>query len=573
MRIKGSILSAICCIAAIFAIIGGFTWLSVERERTALETVAEQADLISTQYLDLTVTIKEIQLNVIQVQQWLTDISATRGLDGLNDGFDEAQAQATAFTANVAHAREIAEILSLSEVVSILDAASGSFVGYYDTGKQMAQAYVDQGPAGGNAIMASFDEAAAAIQGDVGALVEAVRADTDRTTAALSEVLADTQQKANTLAWLALAGGAVGMVFCTVIGVISIRRIVGPIHALTEAMLRLSKNDLEAPLPDLSRRDEIGEMASALEVFKGNATEMRRLEAEQETTKHQAEEERRGQMMALADKFEASVGSVIGSVSTSVTELQQTAQSMSSIAEQANSKSEAVANASEDASSSVQTVASAAEQLNASINEIARQIAESSELSATAVKDADDTNEVVKGLAEAAQRISTVVNLIQDIAEQTNLLALNATIEAARAGEAGKGFAVVANEVKSLANQTAKATEEISAQVDGMQSATNGTVRSIDQISQVIKRISETSTAIASAVEEQNAATGEISRNVQQAATGTKEVAGNISSVRQGAEETGAAATQVLGAAGRLAEQSDTLRGEVDKFVASLRVA
>jgi len=573
MRIKGSILSAICCIAAIFAIIGAFTWWSVERERMALETVAEQADLISTQYLDLTVTIKEIQLNVIQVQQWLTDISATRGLDGLNDGFDEAQAQAEAFTANVAHAREIAETLSLSEVVAILDTASGNFAGYYDTGKQMAQAYVDQGPAGGNAMMASFDEAAAAIQGDVGALVEAVRADTDRTTDALSEVLADTRQKANTLAVLALAGGAVGIVFCAVIGVISIRRIVGPIHALTEAMQRLSKNDLEAPLPQLIRRDEIGEMASALEVFKGNATEMRRLEAEQETTKRQAEEEKRGQMMALADKFEASVGSVIGSVSTSVTELQQTAQSMSSIAEQANSKSEAVANASEDASSSVQTVASAAEQLNASINEIARQIAESSELSATAVKDADDTNEVVKGLAEAAQRISTVVNLIQDIAEQTNLLALNATIEAARAGEAGKGFAVVANEVKSLANQTAKATEEISAQVDGMQSATNGTVRSIDQISQVIKRISETSTAIASAVEEQNAATGEISRNVQQAATGTKEVAGNISSVRQGAEETGAAATQVLGAAGRLAEQSDTLRGEVDKFVAGLRVA
>ena len=573
MRIKGSILSAICCIAAIFAIIGGFSWWSVERERAALATVAEKTDLISTRYLDLTVTIKEIQINVIQVQQWLTDISATRGLDGLNDGFDEAEAQATAFAANVAHAREIAEAISLREVVEILDAASSDFSGYYATGKQMAQAYVDQGPAGGNAMMSNFDAAAATIQDDVGKLIEAVRADTDRTTGALSEVLADAQQKADTLAILVLAGGAVGIVFCAVVGFISIRRIVGPIHALTDAMLRLSNNDLDSPLPDLSRRDEIGEMASALEVFKDNAVEMRHLEAEQEATKCKSEQEKRDHMMALADKFEASVGSVIGSVSTSVSELQQTAQSMSSIAEQANSKSEAVATASEDASSSVQTVASAAEQLNASINEIARQIAESSQLSASAVKDAAATNEVVKGLAEAAQRISTVVNLIQDIAEQTNLLALNATIEAARAGEAGKGFAVVANEVKSLANQTAKATEEISAQVDGMQSATNGTVESIDQIAQVIKRISETATAIASAVEEQNAATGEISRNVQQAATGTRQVAANISTVREGAEETGAAATQVLGAAGRLAEQSGTLRGEVDKFVAGLRVA
>jgi methyl-accepting chemotaxis protein len=365
---------------------------------------------------------------------------------------------------------------------------------------------------------------------------------------------------------LALVTGAAGLA-AWLLG----RSVSMPVRRMAETMRRLSQGEANVGVPGTGRRDEIGEMAKAVQVFKDNMAETEHLRAEQEEQKKQAEEQQRQAMLAMADSFEAAVGDIVRGVSSQATELQATAQSMSATAEETERQSTAVAAASEEASTNVQTVASAAEELSSSIAEISRQVATSSDITARAVEDTRRTNEQIQGLAEAAQSIGDVVKLISDIASQTNLLALNATIEAARAGDAGKGFAVVASEVKSLASQTAKATEEISTKITEMQTATSHSVTAVQEIGQTIARINEIATTIASAVEEQGAATQEIARNVQQASAGTTEVSMNIAGVTRAANDTGAASTQVLGTAGELALQSEALRGQVENFLANIR--
>ncbi|MCH8096860.1 MAG: methyl-accepting chemotaxis protein [Proteobacteria bacterium] len=267
------------------------------------------------------------------------------------------------------------------------------------------------------------------------------------------------------------------------------------------------------------------------------------------------------------------VKEVVNSVAAAATEMESTSQALSSNAEQTSRQASVVAAASEEASTNVQTVASATEELSSSIKEIGEQVAKSASIAGKAVEETERTNVTVQGLADAAQKIGDVVSLINDIASQTNLLALNATIEAARAGDAGKGFAVVASEVKILANQTAKATEEIAAQIGTMQTVTNEAVGAIGGISTTIQEINEIANSISAAVEEQDAATQEITRNVQQAADGTQEVNTNITGVNEAATQTGAAAQQLLEASGGLAKEGEQLSIEVDKFLTNLGVA
>ncbi|MBL8831605.1 MAG: HAMP domain-containing protein [Rhodospirillales bacterium] len=349
--------------------------------------------------------------------------------------------------------------------------------------------------------------------------------------------------------------------------------IAGPVVRMTEAMKKLAGGDKTVEIPAQGRTDEIGQMAGTVQVFKDNMIEAERLRGEQEEAKRRAEVEKKAAMNGMADDFESSVKGIVQMVLSASTELQSTAQSMTATAEETSRQASAVAAASEQASTNVQTVASAAEELSSSIAEISRQVAESAKISGQAVSDAERTNQQVNALAEAAQRIGDVVKLINGIAGQTNLLALNATIEAARAGEAGKGFAVVASEVKSLANQTAKATDEISAQVTSIQTATSDSVQAIQSITGTIGRINEIAAAIASAVEEQGAATQEIARNVQQAAAGTNEVSSNITGVTKAATDTGAAAGQVLSASGELSRQSEALGEKVDAFISRIRAS
>jgi methyl-accepting chemotaxis protein len=368
---------------------------------------------------------------------------------------------------------------------------------------------------------------------------------------------------------ISLIGLAMGIVIAMFLG----NALSRPVIEMTGAMRKLADGDLETTIPARGRGDEIGEMAVTVQVFKDNALAVKRLEMEQKEAERRAAEEKRKMMNDMADAFETSVGGIVNSVSSASTELESSAQTMTGHASTVTANSATVASAATQASSNVQTVAAATQELTSSISEISRQVSSSSAVARDAVSVADETGKKIEDLVAAAEKISEVVNLITDIAEQTNLLALNATIEAARAGEAGKGFAVVASEVKNLANQTAKATEEIGAQIAGIQRETADSVDAIKRINKIIGDIDDAMSGIAAAVEEQNAATQEIARNVEEAARGTEEVSSNINGVSAAAEESGHAAGEILSASGELARQSNVLQVEVEKFVNQVRSA
>jgi methyl-accepting chemotaxis protein len=351
------------------------------------------------------------------------------------------------------------------------------------------------------------------------------------------------------------------------------RGITRPLQRMTGAMKDLAGGKLDVEVPGIGRRDEVGEMADAVEVFKNNASARQELEAEQKETEGRAVVRRKADMDRLANEFEGAVGQIVETVSSASSELEASAGTLTSTAERAQELTTMVAAASEEASTNVQSVAAATEEMASSVNEISRQVQESARMAGEAVDQARNTNDRVGELSKAAARIGDVVELINSIAGQTNLLALNATIEAARAGEAGRGFAVVASEVKALAEQTAKATGEIGQQITGIQAATEESVNAIKEISRTIEKLSEISSAIAAAVEQQGAATQEISRNVQQAAHGTQQVSSHITDVQRGASETGSASSQVLSAAQSLSGESNRLKLEVGKFLNSVRAA
>ncbi|MGQ0681201.1 methyl-accepting chemotaxis protein [Bradyrhizobium sp.] len=349
--------------------------------------------------------------------------------------------------------------------------------------------------------------------------------------------------------------------------------VIRPIAQMTGVMKGLAGGDLGVAVPALSRDDEVGAMARAVQVFKENAQRVRSMETEQTGLKRRADEDRKAAMLAMANGFDSVIGRIVQAVSTASSELESSAGRLTKTAEVTQSLSATVAAASEQSSVNAQSAAAAAEEMASSVSEIGRQVNDSHRISREAVGQVEETNARVADLAQSAGRIGEVVKMISAVAEQTNLLALNATIEAARAGEAGRGFAVVASEVKALATQTAKATEEISEQVSQMQAATDQSVAAIRGIGSTIGRIAEISQAIAAAVEEQGAATQEISRNVQRVAQGASEVAGSITDVNRGAADTGAASTHVHGLAQSLLGQSNHLKGEVEKFLSTVRAA
>jgi methyl-accepting chemotaxis protein len=369
---------------------------------------------------------------------------------------------------------------------------------------------------------------------------------------------------------LAIGGTLLGAVLAVVLG----RGISAPMMAMCRAMRELANGNFDVVLPGLGRKDELGDMAGAVEEFKLQAiAKAERDAAAQDAQNKAAAATRRAELIRFADDFETAVGSIVSNVSASAGQLEQAAGTLTRTAETTQGLSSHVAGASEEASTNIQSVASATGQLSASIGEIGRQVSESNRIAEAAVEQARATDGRIGKLSRAASEIGDVVKLINAIAEQTNLLALNATIEAARAGDAGRGFAVVAAEVKSLANQTARATDEISSHISGMQDATQESVAAIKGIGATIAQISTIASSIATAVEQQGAATSEIARNVQNVALGTREAASNIVQVNRGATETGEASGEVLSSAKALASESTRLRDELDRFMANIRAA
>ncbi|MGO8911896.1 MAG: methyl-accepting chemotaxis protein [Bradyrhizobium sp.] len=346
-----------------------------------------------------------------------------------------------------------------------------------------------------------------------------------------------------------------------------------PLSAITAVMNRLSSGDTEVTIPGFDRKDELGTMAGAVDVFRRNMIEARSLRDAQEAAKQQAELEKKALQRQMADRFEADVKSVVGAVARATEDMQRMAAEITASVNGTSAQAAAAAAASEEASASINTVAAATEQLASSVAEIGRQVTHSSDVADAAVAKAGKTTEMVGSLAAASEKIGDVLRLIGAIASQTNLLALNATIEAARAGEAGRGFAVVASEVKALASQTAKATEEIAGQVTAIQSSTGDCTAAIGGISDTIREISGIATTIAAAVEEQGSATREIARSVQQVAAGTSEVAVNVAGASHAADQSRVLADTVLSASSELGQHATTLFESVDTFLAGLRDA
>ena len=383
---------------------------------------------------------------------------------------------------------------------------------------------------------------------------------------------AEVEGRLDTLLATAWAALIIGVVAAAAIAWATSRSIVPPLAAITAAMERLAGGDAQVAVPGATRRDEIGAMAQALEVFRRTLLTQRAAE-ERERAEAEARQRRVELVGRLTAEFDDQASALVRHVAAAAAELEATAGSMSAAAIQTAGQAGAAATASEQASANVQTVAAAAEELSASIADISRQVGDSSTMADSAVADANQAAAEVGQLADAVARIDEVVRLINTIANQTNLLALTATIEAARAGEAGKGFAVVAGEVKNLANQTARATDEIGHQIALVQERTQSVVDAINATVAIIHRLGEIAGLIADAVTQQEGATGEIARSVDEASTGTREVRSNITGVRQAADGTGAASAQVLAASGHLAEGARDLSSVIGVFLERIRAA
>jgi methyl-accepting chemotaxis protein len=566
------ILAAVILVFGVSATMALFALGGIEERASQ---TSEEVDAIQhrlAQSMKLNSVVGEIRLDVVQVQQWLTDISATRGLDGLNDGDEKAAEYAEKFSKDITAAKEIAKDLSLVTVLEALDKVEQAFPSYYKTGQKMATAYVEMGPEGGNTLMGEFDSVASTISDAVNTMVSEVDKVASDSEVGITSNLHEIQSLAesqHTTQMIILSLTVIMAIMCGVYVYTMVRnQISALLHDLSQALLGEEGNEFKLKK---DQKDEFGEVSRALHHFRQSLVEVEQMKKNQEALERKAEVDKKAAMEKLAHDFDSRTAGVIRSLSQAASEMQATANQMTSMSESTLHISGIVAAAATQADGNVQTVAAASEELSASSAEIARQISSVAQKSSRASSEAEHTSHEVGELNALADSIGEVIAAIKDIAEQTNLLALNATIEAARAGEAGKGFAVVADEVKKLATETAEKTTQIDERVGRIQLAIRNSVEAVQRIIADVRDIDHATATVASAVEEQNAATAEIGRNVTEASTGTQQVAQNITDVQRSAEEAGESARTVLQASTDLLQISDTLQREVAAFLDEIR--
>lgn len=533
----------------------------------SLAAIDKQNDLND----ELDNAIARLKLSVVEVQQFYSDIGSTRGEDGLDDGFEEAEKQAKAFEVNLEEVRKAATALHVEGVDQLVSELRDRFKPYYDIGQRMAHAYVSDGTSAGNRIMSDFDKASENLQQKLDQL-EAI---SQKFNESLNDLTETNINKAAHMTEILQAILLISGITCVGLSLatwyVADRQAMKPLSHSIEQIRALADGNLDTEIVLGKNDNEISRISAALNIFKNNALERIRLQNEQKQREQEAQLQKRKDMEQLATTFESSVKSVVDMVASAATEMDATSRSVGQTVESSKQKLDSLTQQIEGTSQNIATVSEAALQLSSAVNEINQQITRATNITNSAVDEASKADVTVQTLTEAAGKIGEVVEMINTIAAQINLLALNATIEAARAGDAGKGFAVVASEVKNLATQTTKATEQIAQFITSMQGATNDTVSAISNIGSKIREINEISTTIAAAVEEQSVSTKEIASNVQQAADSTQQVLNHSGEVTRAASETGESATQMVAATGELSRQSEILRSEVDKFLNAVR--
>ncbi len=533
--------------------------------------VTDENRTLETRIAPLGSLIKDIEIDVVQVQQFLQDYAATRAEDGLDDGLNEAAKAAAAFATHVADAGAIARSLGRRDLATALDETAAAFAPYREIGFRMAAIYAAEGTRAGNAMMPEFDERADALQKRVGALLEIRDAMLRQSAARIAADLAELRATGDRAGWITTATVALLTLLTFACGAFLLRRVVRPITSLADVMQALAGDERGITVPHTERGDEIGRMARATDVFREaiEAREtLRRVQAENE---ERVRAERHDERQALADDFARRIAAVVDTLGVTAERIGHDAHAVDTIARGTAGLADETSRAMSRADADVAAVSSAAETLTRAIGEVEGRMHQAEAVSAAATEQSERTNRIVRDLSESTGRIGEIVGLINAVAAQTNLLALNATIEAARAGDAGRGFAIVAQEVKQLAAETSKATEEIARQIDAVQSVTGTAVTAINSITETVGRVGGILHAITEAVEEQGSATREIARSIAAATRETGAVAANIQAVDGSTRDTTTAALSMVDASGELDRVAGRLRDEATAFVARIR--
>jgi methyl-accepting chemotaxis protein len=534
-----------------------------ERASTVSQIEAQTREVLTP----LATLIKDMQIDVIQVQQLLTDTSATRGLDGLDSGIGEAAKFAAKFHKDTDAAQKYAAQLGDEELKSGLEKTVKAFPDYYAMGRKMTAVYLAEGPAGGNKLMSGFDKVADALTKELDKVVKRRDAVVEESALRGRQQLADLEKTISNASNGTIFVNVASLVVLAIAAIGLLRMIINPVLELAVFLESLAAHDLRVTTHLGEQHNEIGRMARAADVFRENAIARERLSVDLE-----AEQQERAQALEkVATELDSSVAVIVKSVSATASELQMAAQFMNTTSDEVVALAATVAEASTLTSSNVSAVSAATTELTYSITEISQQVLNSHRIAESASQMARVSEAQIEQLSHAADEIGGIVGMINAIAGQTNMLALNATIEAARAGDAGRGFAVVAQEVKVLAEQTGNATAEISTRIMAIQVATKNVAENITQIAYTTGETSTAATGIAAAVEEQGAATKEIARNVTEASHSVDSVSKSVQAVSSAAGNSGKVASQLLTSSKSLTHEANHLKGTMDEFLRSLR--